>query len=105
MMKPNNGSFARFSASCLWAVALLVSLCFLFETLEARAADAKVIKVLPQYLDQTGRHALSASLYERDAYQFYLRKHPKERAGIRLAVQWKADQIPGRQLMLRAELR
>jgi hypothetical protein len=56
-------------------------------------------------LDQQGRHALSPSLYERDAYQFHLRKVPKLRGGVRLAVQWKAKNADWTQLKLRAEMR
>ena len=81
-------------------------LCLL--TLTARtvgAADGKVIKALPQFLDAQGRSALSPSLYDRDAYQAYLRKHPGERAALRLAVQWKAGGVDWSRVKLRAELR
>ena len=54
-----------------------------------QSAPAKVIKVLPHFLDQQGRHLLHPSLYERDAYQDYLRKNPAERSGLRFDVQWK----------------
>ncbi len=56
----------------------------------ARGATGSVIKVLPHFLDLKERHALSPSLYDRDAYQAYLRQHPEERAGIRFDVQWKS---------------
>ena len=69
------------------------------------AAEAKVIKTLPQFLDHQGRASLSPSLYERDSYQNYLRKHPKELADLRLAVQWKASGVDWTKLSLRAELR
>jgi hypothetical protein len=62
-------------------------------------------QVLPQFVDKNGRHTLSPSLYERDAYQVYLRKHPKERMGLRLAVQWKADEAARGAINMRAELR
>ena len=45
----------------------------------APVAVAKVIKALPQFLDQQGQSALSPSLFDRDAYQACLRKHPSER--------------------------
>lgn len=61
--------------------------------------------MLPQLLDQHGRHTLSPSLYERDAYQFHLRKTPSARAGARLAVQWKAKKVDWAKLTLRAEMR
>lgn len=69
------------------------------------AGEGRVIKVLPQFLDKKGEASLSPSLYERDAYQFYLRTHPKERTAMRLAVQWKAQNVGTEQLTLRAELR
>ena len=62
--------------------------------LTAQAASAKVIKVLPHLLDREGRHSLSPSLYERDAYQARLRQHPELRAGLRFDVQWKARRLP-----------
>ena len=68
-------------------------------------ADSKIIKVLPQFLDKKGRHTLSPSLYERDAYQYFLRKHPKDRYGLRLAIQWKARNIDWDRLTIRAEFR
>jgi len=71
----------------------------------ARAGQGSVVKVLPQLLDQKGRHALSPSLYERDAYQFHLRKDPKLRGGVRLAVEWKAKKVDWTKLRLRAEMR
>jgi hypothetical protein len=70
-----------------------------------QAGEGRVIKVLPQFLDRKGEHALSPSLYERDAYQFYLRTHPAQCAGLRLAVQWKAQAVDWSQLKLRAEMR
>src|SRR5580658_7277267 len=70
-----------------------------------RAGEGSVAKVLPQLLDEHGRHALSPSLYERDAYQSHLRKSPKLRAGARLVVQWKAKNVDWSKLKLRAEMR
>jgi hypothetical protein len=69
------------------------------------AASARIIKVLPQYLDRQGRHTLSPSLYERDAYQAVLRKNPSQRWGMRFAIQWKARSAAPGQLKLRVELR
>jgi hypothetical protein len=88
---------------CFW----LAMLCLL--TMTARpvvaAAHGKVIKALPQFLDKQGHASLAPSLYERDAYQFWLRKHPSERAALRLAVQWKAGGVDWSRVKLRAELR
>ncbi len=71
----------------------------------AAAAQGKVIKALPEFLDKQGQASLSPSLYERDAYQAYLRKHPGERTALRLAVQWKAGGVDWGRVKLRAELR
>jgi hypothetical protein len=70
-----------------------------------QAGEGRVVKALPQLLDKQGRHALSPSLYERDAYQFHLHKDPKLRGGARLAVQWKAKNVDWSKLKLRAEMR
>src|SRR5438034_10086333 len=67
------------------------------------AASAKIIKVLPQFLDLEGRHSISPSLYDRDAYQAKLRREPKERSALRFVIQWRARQtVP---LKLRVEMR
>jgi len=70
---------------------------------EVSAASPRIVKVLPHFLDQKGRHTLSPSLYERDAYQAHLRNHPEEQSGLRFDVQWKS--LPGRDLHVRLELR
>jgi hypothetical protein len=57
------------------------------------AAQGRVIKVLPLYLDSKGRDSLNPSLYERDAYQAVLRQHPNQRSALRFAVQWKAHDV------------
>jgi hypothetical protein len=67
------------------------------------AATARLVKVLPQFIDHQGRVALNPSLYERDAYQAQLRTHPEERGGLRFAVQWKSRDT--RKVRLRVELR
>ena len=71
--------------------------------LESSAASGKIVKVLPHLLDREGRHALSPSLYERDAYQEHLRKNPQLRAGLRFDVHWKAREAGA--LKLRVEMR
>jgi hypothetical protein len=68
---------------------LFVLLCFLGFAAAVQAKEARIIKVLPHFLDGKGRHALSPSLYERDAYQVQLRTNPGQRSGIRFDVQWK----------------
>jgi len=71
----------------------------------ADAASDKIIKVLPHLLDRDGRHSLSPSLYDRDAYQAFLRKHPDLCSGLRFDVQWKAKRAAGTPLLLRVEIR
>jgi hypothetical protein len=71
----------------------------------SRAAEGRVIKVLPHLLDARGRHALSPSLYERDAYQAVLRSRPETIHGVRFDVLWKATGPAAGQLRLRLEVR
>jgi hypothetical protein len=82
-----------------------VVLGFLLSTAVTWAAEGKLCKVLPQFLDQKGRQSLSPSLYERDAYQVYLRKHPALRTTLRVAVQYRAKGPDLDKIKLRAELR
>jgi len=82
---------------------LLIAVILAAVTWPAAAASPKVAKVLPQFLDREGRHALSPSLYDRDAYQAQLRLHPEQRSGIRFAVQWKAARA--QPYKLRVEMR
>ena len=70
---------------------------------EAPAGSARLVKVLPQFLDRQGRVALNPSLYERDAYQAQLRARPALRSGLQFAVQWGSRDT--RQVKLRVELR
>jgi len=82
-------------------------LCWLMivAVLPAAAESGQVMKVLPHFLDTNGLHTLSPSLYERDAYQAYLRQHPEKRSGIRFDVQWKAKGPSFEPRTLRLELR
>ena len=82
---------------------LLFILAAVAQGFSVQAAPAKLIKVLPQFLDLEGRHAVSPSLFDRDAYQARLRQRPQDRSGIQFAIQWKApNSMP---LKLRVELR
>jgi hypothetical protein len=71
----------------------------------AVASTARILKVLPEFLDLKGRNSLSPSLYERDAYQVILRQHPEQRSGVRFYVHWKTKGPPWGPLKLRVELR
>lgn len=84
---------------------LLIVTVFVCCACAASAATGRIIKVLPQYLDTAGRHALSPSLFERDAYQALLQQHAELRGGLRFAVQWKAKAKSARALKLRVEIR
>ncbi len=65
----------------------------------------RIIKVLPHYLDRRGRHTLTPSLWDRDAYQFELRNNPELRGGLRFDVQWRTTPEAPRGITLRLELR
>jgi hypothetical protein len=71
----------------------------------ADAARGSVIKVLPLLLDLNGHAAISPSLFDRDAYQAYLREHTNEISAIRFDVQWSAANTGSAELKLRLELR
>jgi hypothetical protein len=82
---------------------LLLLLAVVGLPLDLVAASARLVKVLPQFVDQQGRIALNPSLYERDAYQVYLRQNPEKRSAIRFSVQWASKDT--RHLTLKVEMR
>jgi hypothetical protein len=84
---------------------ILLLLGSLSATFASDAASGRVVKVLPLFLDLKGRDAVSPSLYDRDAYQVYLRQHTNEISAIRFDVLWKAANAKGAKLKLRVELR
>ncbi len=86
-------------SAVVFALSVLLSAC------SASAATGKVIKVLPFFLDFQGRHSVSPSLYERDAYQVYLRTHPDLRSGMLFEVQWKTRGKTPEPLRIKVELR
>jgi hypothetical protein len=69
------------------------------------APAAKITKVLPHRLDDAGRHTVAPSLYDRDAYQAFLRLHPDRCRGVRFDVHWKARGADPARLRLRVEIR
>ena len=81
----------------------LLVLLWLGAALAARAESAKIVKVLPHFLDEKGRHALKPSLYERDAYQLHLRKNPQLRSALRFDLLWKSATV--QEVKLRLEVR
>ena len=87
---------------------LLMTLLLLGSLAAASASDAVtggVVKVLPLFLDLKGHDAVSPSLFDRDAYQAYLRVHTNEVSAVRYDVLWKAPQAAVAKLKLRVELR
>ncbi len=78
-------------------------LCLAVSGMAADAPSGKIIKVLPQFLDQKGQISLSPSLYTRDAYQAQLRARPDQRSGLRFMVQWKAHNASA--LAMKVEMR
>lgn len=84
---------------------VLLTALLLAAAIPVSAASGKVAKVLPFFLDQKGRHALSPSLYDRDAYQSQLRKNPDQRSGMRFDVLWRAPDAFNPTVKVRLELR
>ncbi len=70
----------------------------------AAGTTGRIVKVLPHYVDLQGRHTLSPSLFERDAYQALLRAHPDRQGGMRFDVRWKTRKASGQAPVLRLEL-
>lgn len=84
---------------------LVVPILLLLTALSAPAATGSVVKVLPHFLDREGRHSVSPSLYDRDAYQAELRKHPELRSGVRFDILWRARGQAKEKARLKIELR
>ena len=63
---------------------------FAVSTANLWAQEQRVIKVLPHLMDKQGRHATSPNLFERDAYQAWLRENPDEQSGVRYDIQWQS---------------
>lgn len=51
-------------------------------------SERSAIKALPHYLDAQGRHTLSPDLFQRDAYQEYLRVNPDAVSTLRYDARW-----------------
>ncbi len=82
----------------------LISL-LLATALSSSAANGEVVKVLPHLIDLKGRHSLTPSLYDRDAYQAKLRLNPALCSGIRFDVLWRGRSETNLMAKLRVELR
>ncbi len=70
-----------------------------------QATEGRVMKVLPHLIDSAGRHTLSPSLYERDAYQSLLQSDPTRVRSLRFDVLWKISNPVPPKLTLRIEMR
>ena len=68
------------------------------------APTGKVVKVLPFFLNLHGQASLSPSLFDRDAYQAYLRTHTNEISGVRYDVLWKASGTAASPVKIKVEL-
>lgn len=71
----------------------------------AEAGTVTILKTLPHHLDEKGLHTLTPSLYERDAYQAQLRRHPEQCSGLRFDIQWRARGVDANNLKFRIEIR
>jgi len=65
----------------------------------------RLVKMLPLFLDLKGHDAKSPSLYDRDAYQAYLRQHTNEISAIRFDFLWQVENPSATNYTLRVELR
>ena len=87
------------------ALPILVLILLFWAMLPVAADTGRVTKVLPHFLDLQGHSALSPSLYDRDAYQAQLRKHPEQCSGMRFDSLWRARSLTNQTARLRLELR
>lgn len=72
--------------------------------IDGRAAEASIIKVLPHYLDEEGRHTLGPGLLDRDTYQALLRRTPAKIRAVRFDIKW-SGRAGAQPLTLRIEAR
>jgi len=86
---------------------LLISLLLgsLTAVFAAGITKGRVVKVLPVFLNLKGEDAVTPSLYDRDAYQVYLRQHPDERSGLRFSVLWQVENPAAAKYKIRVEIR
>jgi hypothetical protein len=75
------------------------------ETPKAEVGQVEILKVLPHLLDRQGKHTLSPSLLERDAYQAILRADPDLVSGVRFDVNYRVRRVVSGPWVLRMEMR
>jgi len=85
----------------LFAILLLLGT---FSAFADAPASGRIVKTLPLLLDLNGHDAVSPSLFDRDAYQFYLRAHTNEISAVRYDVLWEAGVPAQSKLKIRVEL-
>ncbi len=86
----------------------LLTILLLFGTLSAwadGAGEGRIVKMLPLLLNGKGQDAVSPSLFDRDAYQVYLRQHTNEISAVRYDVLWRVKHPAPAKYKLRLELR
>ena len=69
------------------------------------AVSGGILKVLPHLLDTEGRAAVAPSLFQRDAYQAYLRQHPEKVSTLRYDVHCRVAGRSAEAVTLRLSLR
>ena len=84
---------------------LAILLPLLVSVAEESVGAARILKVLRHCLDTEGRHTLSPSLLDRDAYQAHLQRHPDRIGGMAFDVQWKRKEGIGDEAVLRLQVR
>jgi hypothetical protein len=87
---------------------LLTVLLLLVSFSAAFASDierGRIVKVLPLFLDLKGHDAVSPSLFDRDAYQVYLRAHTNQVSAVRFDFLWLVENPSTEKYKLHVELR
>ena len=88
-----------------WPLMILLLLGSLIMSPATETMTGKIVKVLPLFLNLKGKDALTPSLYDRDAYQVFLRAHTNEVSGMRFDVLWSTSNAIETNLIVRLELR
>jgi len=68
-------------------------------------SEEGIVKVLPHYLDEEGRHSDGPSLLHRDVYQKKLRDEPKLINALRFDIKWCGGGLDAETAKLRVEVR
>lgn len=86
-------------------VVILIAL-FIWSPFGSQAADgSRIVKTLKHLLDAEGRHTLSPSLLDRDAYQAHLRSQSDLVSGLRFDIQLRLSSKSKNTLRLKVEIR